>query len=92
MVLIEFRPLGPTDMFRDGWQIKQPHKKPGFFALYDLRQSWAGDMRDPFDNVSMFLPISTVQELAAERNQTFSELRYDAQDRSYDEVSRSSRG
>ena len=34
----------------------------------------------------MFLPVSTFQELAAERNQTFLELRYDIHDKPYDEV------
>jgi len=86
MVSVEFRALGPTDMFRDGRHVKQPPTGPGALALYDLRQSWAGYMRDPFDNLSMFLPVSTFQELAAERNQTFLELRYDVIDKPYDEV------
>jgi hypothetical protein len=40
-----------------GWSEHQARpQRPGFLTLYDLRRSWAGDMRDPFDNLSMFLP------------------------------------
>lgn len=62
---------------------------PGALALYDLRQSWAANLRDPFDNLSMFLPVSTFQELAAERNQRFLELRWDVRDKPYDLVMQS---
>jgi AraC family transcriptional regulator len=86
MVSVELRALGQTEVFRDGRHIMQPATGPGSLALYDLRQSWAAYLRDPFDNLSMFLPVSTFQELAAERNQTFSELRYDVRDKPYDEV------
>jgi len=89
MVSVEYRALGPTDVFRDGRHIIQPATGPGSLALYDLRQSWAANLRDPFDNLSMFLPVSTFQELAAERNQTFLDLRFDVRDRPYDEVMQS---
>ena len=89
MVSVEYRALGPTDVFRDGRHIIQPATGPGALALYDLRQSWAGYLRDPFDNLSMFLPVSTFQELAAERNQRFLELRWDVRDKPYDEVMQS---
>ena len=86
MVSVEYRALGPTDVFRDGRHIIQPATGPGSLALYDLRQSWAAYLRDPFDNLSMFLPVSTFQELAAERNQSFLDLRFDIRDRPYDQV------
>lgn len=89
MVSVEYRALGPTDVFRDGRHIIQPPTRPGTLALYDLRQSWAAYLRDPFDNLSMFLPVSSFQELAAERNQRFLELRWDVRDRPYDEVMQS---
>ena len=89
MVSVEYRALGPTDVFRDGRHIIQPATGAGALALYDLRQSWAGYLRDPFDNLSMFLPVSTFQELAAERNQRFLELRWDVRDKPYDEVMQS---
>jgi AraC family transcriptional regulator len=89
MVSVEYRALGPTDVFRDGQHILQPAIGPGTLALYDLRQSWAGYLRDPFDNLSMFLPVSAFQELAAERNQSFLELRFDVRDKPYDEVMQS---
>jgi AraC-like DNA-binding protein len=89
MVSIELRALGPTEVFRDGRHIIQPATEPGALALYDLRQSWAAYLRDPFDNLSMFLPVSTFQQLAAERNQTFLELRFDVRDKPYDEVMQS---
>jgi AraC-like DNA-binding protein len=54
-----------------------------------LRQSWAAYLRDPFDNLSMFLPVSVFQELAAERNQRFLELRWDVRDKPCDEVMQS---
>jgi AraC family transcriptional regulator len=89
MVSVEYRALGPTDVFRDGRHIIQPATGPGALALYDLRQSWVGDLRDPFDNLSMFFPASTFQELASERNQSFVELRFDVRDKPYDEVMQS---
>lgn len=89
MVSVELRALGPTEVFRDGRHIIQPATKPGALALYDLRQSWAAYLRDPFDNLSMFVPVSTFQELAAERNQRFLELRWDVRDKPYDEVMQS---
>jgi AraC-like DNA-binding protein len=89
MVSVEYRALGPTDVFRDGRHMKQPATEPGALALYDLRQSWAAYLRDPFDNLSMFLPVSSFQELAAERNQRFLELRWDVRDKPYDDVMQS---
>jgi AraC family transcriptional regulator len=89
MVSVEYRALGPTDVFLDGRHIIQPATGRGALALYDLRQSWAGYLRDPFDNLSMFLPVSTFQELAAERNQRFLELRWDVRDKPYDAVMQS---
>jgi AraC-like DNA-binding protein len=89
MVSVEYRALGPTEVFRDGRHIIQPATEPGALALYDLRQSWAAYLQDPFDNLSMFLPVSTFQELAAERNQSFRELRFDIRDKPYDEVMQS---
>ena len=89
MVSVEYRALGPTEVFRDGRHIIQPATRPGALALYDLRQSWAAYLQDPFDNLSMFFPVSTFQELAAERNQSFLDLRFDIRDRPYDEVMQS---
>ncbi len=89
MVSVEYRALGPTDVFRDGRHLIQPATGPGALALYDLRQSWVGDLQDPFDNLSMFFPVSAFQELAAERNQRFLELRWDVRDKPYDEVMQS---
>jgi AraC family transcriptional regulator len=89
MVSVEYRALGPTEVFRDGRRIIQPATRPGALALYDLRQSWAAYLQDPFDNLSMFFPVSTFKELAAERNQSFLELRCDVRDKPYDEVMQS---
>jgi AraC family transcriptional regulator len=89
MVSVELRALGPTEVFRDGRHMIQPATERGALALYDFRQSWAAYLRDPFDNLSMFLPVSTFQELGAERNQRFLELRWDVRDKPYDEVMQS---
>jgi hypothetical protein len=56
-------PAGPAD--------QAAPKEPGFSALHDLYQSRAEDMRDPFDNLSMFLPISAFQEFATKPNPGF---------------------
>jgi len=86
MVTVEFRPLGPMAVFRDGRHIQRPMTKSGALALYDLRRSWVADLRDPFDNVSIFLPLSGFRDFAAERGQTFLELPFNVQDVHYDIV------
>jgi AraC-like DNA-binding protein len=86
MVSVELRPLGPTNVFRNGRHIRKPSTKPGALALYDLRESWAADLRDPFNNVNVFLPVSSFRDFAAERGQNFLEYRYNAEEICYDAV------
>jgi AraC family transcriptional regulator len=83
---VEMRPLDPTDVFRNGRYVLKPAARPGALSLYDYREAWAADLRNPFDNVSIFLPLSSLREFAAERNQTFVELRYRVEQIVYDEV------
>jgi AraC-like DNA-binding protein len=83
---VEMQPVGQTDVFRNGRYVLKPAGKAGVLALYDYREAWAADLRNPFDNVNIFLPLSSLREFAAERNQTFLELRYRVDQIIYDEV------
>jgi AraC family transcriptional regulator len=74
MVSIELIDRGPTDMFRDQKHVWRPAIRPGALGLFDLRQSWAADVRDPFDNMNVFLPLSTFDEFAEEFGATFDGL------------------
>jgi AraC family transcriptional regulator len=51
-----------------------------------MRRSWCADIRDPFDTLQVFLPISSFRDFAAERRSSFLDFRYDLQDPSYDAV------
>lgn len=81
---IEMRPLDPTDMFRNGRHMLKPAIRPGALALYDLRESWVADLRNPVDNVCIFMPLDSFRDFAAERGQTFEELRYRVEEVIYD--------
>jgi AraC family transcriptional regulator len=39
-----------------------------------MRESWAADLRDPSETLSMFLPLQAFSDFAAERNQSFVEV------------------
>jgi AraC family transcriptional regulator len=86
MISVELRALRPTNVFCDGRHIRKPGAAPGVLALYDLRKSWSADIRDPFDNVSIYLPFSSFRDFAAERDGGFSELRFDVDHILYDHV------
>lgn len=86
MVAVELRAFRPINVFCDGRHRRRPAAGPGALALYDLRRSWSADLRDPFDNVSVYLPLSGFREFAAERSSSFLELRYDAEEVRYDPV------
>ncbi len=83
MVCVELRPLGPVNVFCDGRHRRKPACEPGSLALYDLRRSWCADLRDPFDNLAVFLPTSSFRDFAAERGSTFLELGYEVEDVPY---------
>lgn len=74
MVAVEFRALGPLSLFRNGRHIAKPARKAGALGLYDMRESWAADLRDPSETLSMFLPLQAFSDFAAERNQSFVEM------------------
>jgi AraC family transcriptional regulator len=86
MVAVEMRALSATNVFCDGRHIRKPESAPGALALYDLRKSWSADLRDPFDNVSIYLPLSSFRDFAAERDSSFVELRFDVDRILYDSV------
>jgi AraC-like DNA-binding protein len=77
MVAVELRGLRPTNVFCDGRHVRKPAAAPGTLALYDLRRSWSADLRDPFDNLSIYMPLSSFRDFAAERAGSFVELRFD---------------
>lgn len=86
MVAVELRALRPTNVFCEGRHIRKPEAAAGALALYDLRRSWSADLRDPFDNVSIYLPLSSFRDFAAERDSSFAELRFDIGHILYDDV------
>ncbi len=85
-VAVELRPFRPINVFCDGRHKRKPASRPGALALYDLRKSWCADIRDPFDNLSVYIPFSSFRDFAAERDNSFLELRYDVEEVHYDEV------
>ncbi len=86
MVAVELRALRPTNVFCEGRHFRKPESGAGALALYDLRKSWSADLRDPFDNLSIYLPLSSFHDFAAERDGRFSELRFDVEHILYDNV------
>ncbi len=74
MVAVEFRALGNMSLFRNGRHILKPARKAGALGLYDMRESWAADLRDPSETLSMFLPLQAFRDFAIERNQAFVEV------------------
>jgi AraC family transcriptional regulator len=86
MVSVELRPFRPINVFCDGRHRRKPASESGVLALYDLRRSWCADIRDPFDTLHVFLPISSFRDFATEHRSTFLELRYEVEDVRYDAV------
>jgi AraC-like DNA-binding protein len=86
MVSVELRPFRPINVFCDGHHKRKPESKSGALHLYDLRRSWCADIRDPFDTLHAFLPISSFRDFATEHGSTFLELRYETGDLYYDGV------
>jgi AraC-like DNA-binding protein len=85
-VAVELRPFRPINVFCDGRHKRKPASEPGALALYDLRKSWCADIRDPFDNLCVYIPFSSFREFAAERGSSFLDLRYDVEEVRYDAV------
>jgi AraC-like DNA-binding protein len=85
-VAVELRPFRPINVFCDGRHRRKPASEAGALALYDLRKSWCADIRDPFDNLSVYIPFSSFRDFAAERGSSFLELRYDVEEIRYDAV------
>ena len=85
-VAVELRPFRPINVFCDGRHKRKPASEAGALALYDLRKSWCADIRDPFDNLSVYMPFSSFRDFAAERGNSFLELRYDVEEVRYDAV------
>jgi len=86
MISVEMRPLGPTNVFHDGRPKVRPGSKPGALNIYDLRESCVADLKDPYDNLNLFLPRSGFQDFAADRGHTFLDLKFDIQQICYDPV------
>jgi AraC-like DNA-binding protein len=85
-VAVELRPFRPINVFCDGHHKRKPASQPGALALYDLRRSWCADIRDPFDNLSVYIPLSSFRDFAEERGSSFLELSYDVERVCYDAV------
>jgi AraC family transcriptional regulator len=86
MVSVELRPFRPINVFCDGRHWRKPASESGVLHLYDLRRSWSADIRDPFDTLHVFLPISSFRDFATEHGSTFLDLRYEVGDNNYDAV------
>jgi AraC family transcriptional regulator len=86
MVSVELRPFRPINVFCDGRHKRKPESKSGALHLYDLRRSWSADIRDPFDTLHAFLPITSFRDFATEHGSNFIEVRYETGDLYYDAV------
>jgi AraC-like DNA-binding protein len=86
IVSVELRPFRPINVFCDGRHKRKPASAPGALALYDLRKSWCADIRDPFDTLHVYLPLSSFRDFATERRSNFLDFRYDVQEPRYDTV------
>jgi AraC-like DNA-binding protein len=85
-VAVEMRPFRPINVFCEGQHKRKPASQAGALALYDLRKSWCADIRDPFDNLCVYMPFSSFRDFAAERGSSFHDLRYDVEEVRYDAV------
>jgi AraC family transcriptional regulator len=86
MVAVEFRALGPLSLFRNGRHVAKAARKAGALGLYDMRESWAADLRDPSETLSMFLPLQAFSDFGAERNQSFVEMQCTHETPCFDDV------
>jgi AraC-like DNA-binding protein len=86
MAGVELLPFQPIHVFCDGRHTRRPAAGPGALALYDLRRSWSADLRDPFDHVCVYLPLSSFRDFAAQRDGSFLGLRDDPENVQYDAV------
>jgi AraC family transcriptional regulator len=86
MVSVELRPFRPINVFVNGRHRRKPASESGALHLYDLRKSWCADIRDPFDTLHVFLPISSFRDFATEQGSTFRELCYEVEEVRYDAV------
>ena len=85
-ISVELRPFRPINVFCDGRHRRKPASESGALHLYDLSRSWCADIRDPFDSLQAFLPISCFRDFATEHGSTFLELRYEVEEVNYDAV------
>ncbi len=85
-VSVELRPFRPINLFCDGRHRRKPATESGALHLYDLRRSWCADIRDPFDTLQIFLPLSSFRDFATENRGSFLDFRYDVQEPRYDAV------
>ena len=76
MVSVELNPRGPTDLFEDGRHRVRPNVHSGSLAIFDLRTSWAADVRDPFDNLNMFFPLEIFAQIAEDNGSSFLGFNY----------------
>ncbi len=67
MAVVILRPRRAHAGWRDGRAIDLPDLARGSLACLDLRESWAMDLRDPFDSFHVFIPMAAFDELAAEQ-------------------------
>jgi AraC family transcriptional regulator len=86
MVSVELDPRGRTDMFRDGIHFLRPAIRPGALGLFDMRVPWSADVKDPFDNVNLFLPFGAFDELAEEKGGKFLNVDLNVNHDNHDEV------
>ena len=86
MISVELNARGPTDMFKGEKHVLRPAIRSGALSMFDLRQSWSADVRDPFDNVNIFVPLESFDQLAWERGLHLHELRCQLEAHVHDRV------
>lgn len=86
MISVELRARGTTDMFQAEKHVLRPAIKPGALTMFDLRQSWSADVKDPFDNVNFFIPFGSFHDLADEQRSRLHEFSCNLEDHVNDTV------
>ena len=66
MAVVHLRARPGDDIWGDGRHLTTTDAEVGSFVLFDQRRTWVSNLRQPFDTVNFFVPMSCFDGLADE--------------------------
>lgn len=64
LVTLQLRPPHDFDLYFDGRMIRPERFNPGAVAIFDLRTTFASEVRAPFDAISLYLPLQALNAIS----------------------------